>query len=118
MIAFPAGSEIFVVHERVSFARGIDGMCALCRQMLFREPLCAAYFLFLNRARSQVRVLWYDGQGFWLCTKRLSRGTFPIWPKACEGKAGSLVAWHAAQALVAGAACISVVPDWVKISGG
>jgi transposase len=113
VITFPAGCEIFVIHESVSFGRGIDGMCALCRAMLGKEPLSSAYFLFRNRSRSQVRVLWYDGQGLSLCTKRLSMGTFPVWPSAPG--ASSLVAWHAAQALLAGAASIGAVPEWKKI---
>ena len=113
MIAFPAGCEIFVVHESVSFGRGIDGMCALCRAMLDKDPLSSAYFLFRNRSRSQVRVLWYDGQGFSLCTKRLSKGRFPVWP--CAPGPSSMVAWHAAQALLAGAASSGGAPIWKNI---
>jgi hypothetical protein len=115
MISFPAGCEIFVVHEAVSFGRGIDGMCALCRVMLGKEPLSSAYFLFRNRSQTQVRVLWYDGQGFSLCTKRLSTGKFPVWPASSTAPA-SLVSWHKAQALLAGAVSLGGAPLWKKIS--
>ena len=114
MITFPAGCEIVVMHEGVSFGRGIDGMCAICRAVLHREPLSSAYFLFRNRSHTQVRVLWYDGQGFSLCTKRLSVGRFPIWPTSPEPS--SLVAWHAAQSLLAGAASVGAAPIWRKIT--
>jgi transposase len=113
MITFPSGSEIFVVHEGVSFGCGIDGMCALCRSLLQKEPLSSAYFLFRNRTRTQVRVLWYDGQGFSLCTKRLSKGRFPIWPTGAN--TSSAVAWHTAQSLLAGAASVGGAPVWRKI---
>ena len=115
MISFPAGSEIFVLHEPVSFGRGIDGMCALCRIILRKEPLSSAYFLFLSKTRMQVRALWYDGQGFSLCTKRLSKGTFQHWPgKSSEGF--SSVNWYAAQSLFSGGTVSDNSRIWKKIS--
>lgn len=114
MITFPAGCEIFVLHESVSFGCGIDGMCALCRTLMGKEPFSSSYFLFRNRSCSQVRVLWYDGQGFSLCTKRLSKGRFPVWPAGTD--ASTKVAWHAAQSLLAGAMSVGGVPVWRKIS--
>jgi hypothetical protein len=113
MITFPAGCEIVVAHEGVSFGCGIDGMCAVCRAVLAKEPMSSAYFLFRNRTRTQVRVLWYDGQGFSLCTKRLSAGRFPVWP--CTPGPSSMVAWHAAQSLLAGAVSVGGAPVWKKI---
>ena len=101
MLAFPANSEIFVIHEPVSFARGIDGMGALCRALLDQEPLSSAYFLFINKGRTQMRALWFDGQGFSLCTKRLSQGSFRNWPKA-SAEPAQIVRWFEAQILVGG----------------
>lgn len=61
--------------------KGIDGIAAMCRQELGENPLSGAVFLFISRSRKHLRVLSYDGQGFWLCTKRLSSGRFPFWPE-------------------------------------
>jgi transposase len=96
MIAFPAGVEIVVFHTPVRFGCGIDGMCRLCRSVLKREPMSRAYFLFINRAEEQIRILWYDGQGFLLATKRLSKGRFRHWPKASDS-AESIVTFFEAQ---------------------
>lgn len=82
MISFPANTEIVLFHNPVSFGCGIDGMSRYCRVLLNRDPMERGYFLFTNRSREQIRVLWYDGQGFLLCTKRLSSGKFNYWPKA------------------------------------
>jgi transposase len=84
MIAVPAMIPVYVVHEPVSFGRGIDGMRGLCLQILKKDPIERGYFLFINRRRNQVRALWYDGQGFVLATKRLSMGRFQNWPKLGE----------------------------------
>jgi transposase len=84
MIAVPAMISVYVVHEAVSFARGIDGMRGLCIQLLKQDPFDRGYFFFINKRRNQVRVIWYDGQGFVLATKRLSSGKFQNWPKHGE----------------------------------
>jgi transposase len=101
MIAFPANADMVVVHTPVSFACGIDGMCRYCRVILSREPMERAYFLFINKRREKVRVLWYDGQGFVLCMKRLSHGTFKNWPKQGESYS-SIATFFQAHALIAG----------------
>jgi len=81
MISFPANTDIFVSHNPVSFGCGIDGMIRYCQIILKKEPLSKAYFMFINKNKKQIRVLWYDGQGFLLCTKRSSKGSFLNWPK-------------------------------------
>jgi transposase len=116
MIAFPANADMVVVHTPVSFACGIDGMCRYCRIILNREPMERAYFLFINKRREKVRVLWYDGQGFVLCMKRLSRGTFRNWPKHGE-TFSSIATFFQAHALIAGGEIESSksLPMWTTI---
>ena len=84
MIAIPSGVVIVVVHEPVSFSCGIDGMRGHCISIVAMDPFDKGYFLFVNKQRTQVRVVWYDGQGFLLTTKRLSTGRFKAWPKRGE----------------------------------
>lgn len=80
MIQVPPNVSVFVMHEPVSFRNGIDGMAAIARTVLAKEPMDGALFAFRNRQRHMVRVLFYDGSGYWLCTKRLSKGRFSAWP--------------------------------------
>lgn len=101
MIAFPANVELVVVHTPVSFSCGIDGMRRYCQIILQRDPIDCGYFLFKNRCGDKARVLWFDGQGFCLFTKRLSKGCFREWPKHGES-ASSIASFFEAQALIAG----------------
>jgi transposase len=80
MIQLTPHMQIFVAVESIDFRKGIDGLAAICRQKLEIDPFSGALFLFRNRARTTLKILVYDGQGFWLCTKRLSKGTFHWWP--------------------------------------
>ncbi len=66
--------------EPADFRRGIDGLAALCRQRLREDPMAGAIFVFRNRRGSALKLLSYDGQGFWLCQKRLSQGRLNWWP--------------------------------------
>ena len=84
MIALPRGVAVFVVHKPVSFGCGIDGMRGYCLSLTKNDPLEKGYFLFINKSRTQVRVIWYDGQGFALFAKRLSQCRFVHWPRDGE----------------------------------
>ncbi len=85
MIQLPANAQVFVMHEPISFHNGIDGTSAIARLILNKEPLDGAFFVFRNKRGHSLRLLFYDGSGFWLCTKRLSKGTFKrAWPNGSE----------------------------------
>jgi transposase len=73
-------SRIFLAVSPVDFRQGIAGLAALCRQTLSENPLGGAVYVFRNRTGTTLKLLAYDGQGFWLCTKRLSQGRFHWWP--------------------------------------
>lgn len=81
MLQISPSMRIFVCTQLVDFRKGIDGLAAFCRNKLDRDPFQGALFVFRNRSRSSIRCLIYDGQGFWLCTKRLSKGKFQWWPE-------------------------------------
>lgn len=82
MIQITPHMRILVAVEPVDFRKGIDGLAALCRQVLASDPLGGALFVFCSRRRHAIKFLTYDGQGFWLCQKRLSQGRFQHWPQA------------------------------------
>ena len=82
MIQFPANANVIVMHEPISFRNGIDGTAGIARRVLQSEPMDGAFFIFRNKLGHMLRILYFDGSGFWLCTKRLSTGRFTAaWPK-------------------------------------
>jgi transposase len=81
MLQLTPQSRILVAVEPADFRAGIDRLCGVCRQQLQQNPLEGAVFVFRNRRATAIKLLVYDGQGFWLCTKRLSSGRFHWWPQ-------------------------------------
>ena len=81
MIQITPQMRILLAVEPVDLRKGIDGLAALCRQKLQSEPFEGALFVFSSRRRKTVKILVYDGQGFWVCQKRLSQGRFQWLPQ-------------------------------------
>lgn len=101
MIQLTPQMRILVCVEPVDFRRGIDGLCGLCRQALLSDPFSGTVFVFRNRRATAVKILAYDGQGYWLCQKRLSQGQFRHWPQAKGQPACPLLA-HELHVLLCG----------------
>jgi transposase len=78
MIQFTAHMRILVSTTPLDMRKGIDAISAEVKRFLQQDPMSGAVFLFISRSRKSLRILTYDGQGFWLCTKRLSAGKFPF----------------------------------------
>src|SRR5260221_232962 len=76
MIQITPQMRVLVAIELVDFRRGIDGLAQLCRSILTSDPMDGTLFVFRSRAGKSIKLLVYDGQGFWLCQKRLSAGKF------------------------------------------
>jgi transposase len=74
--------RILLAVEPADFRKGIDSLCRMCRDVLRADPMSGTVFVFRNRPGTAVKILTYDGQGFWLCQKRLSVGRFRWWPTA------------------------------------
>jgi transposase len=90
MIQVTPQMRLLMAVEPVDFRKGIDGLVAVCRQRLDIDPIRGALFVFASRSRKSIRILAYDGQGYWLCQKRLSQGRFAWWPGAGQGATASL----------------------------
>ncbi|MGH7105132.1 MAG: IS66 family insertion sequence element accessory protein TnpB [Acetobacteraceae bacterium] len=99
MIQLTAATRILVAVEPVDFRGGIDALAALARSRLRADPYGGTLIVFRNRRRTAVKLLTYDGQGFWLATKRLSRGRFPHWP---AGSGTAALAAHELAVLLMG----------------
>lgn len=82
MLALPSQLPIYIAVKPVDFRKGIDGLQKLCKNKLAQDPFSGAVFVFRNSRRHGIKILWYDGQGFFLCLKRLSTGKFSWWPKS------------------------------------
>ena len=80
MIQVTAQTRVLVAMASVDFRKGIDGLARVCKAALASDPMSGAVFVFRNRRGTAVKILVYDGQGFWLCQKRLSTGRFRFWP--------------------------------------
>jgi transposase len=91
--------RVVVAVEPADFRRGIDGLARLCQEVLGQDPFSGWVFVFRNRRATAVKVLAYDGQGFWLCHKRLSSARFRWWP-TCRDKAAATLSAHQLQVLL------------------
>ena len=100
MIQVTPQMRVFVATEPADFRCGIDGLARRVRAVLEDDPMSGAVFVFRNRRSSALKLLCYDGQGFWLCQKRLSDGRFRHWPRG--GEPGAMLAPHELAVLLSG----------------
>ena len=115
MIQITPQLRILVAIEAIDGRKGIDSLTQLCREKLNSDPFSGCLFIFRNRSARAIRILAYDGQGFWLATKRLSKGRFRWWPTGTE--AGCTLRAHQAQLLLAGGnPDIEAAPVWRWLS--
>lgn len=116
MLQIAPQMKILVAVDAVDFRKGIDGLVQLCKQSLQQDPFAGAVFVFRNRRSTALKALVYDGQGFWLCHKRLSIGRFCWWPSGDGGAvngAKSLAAHQLSVLFSAGNPDrTAAAPDW------
>jgi len=74
----PAQVTIYAAAAPIDLRRSFDGLAAAARDVLGDDPRSGALFLFFNRSRDRVKILWYDRTGFCLLYKRLDRGGFRV----------------------------------------
>lgn len=80
MLQITPQHRLLLAIEPQDFRKGIDSLKAICKQALLLDPFSGTLFIFANRAKTSVKILVYDGNGFWLCQKRFSKGKLAWWP--------------------------------------
>lgn len=103
--------RILVALEPVDGRKGIDSLAHLCREKLAEDPFSGCVFVFRNKSGKTLTLLSYDGQGFWLARKRLSKGRFLWWPSG-QDSVLSLEAYQAQILMAAGDPSARAAPVW------
>jgi transposase len=114
VIALTPRMRVLVPVAPTDFRCGIDGLARRVRQALAEDPFGGAVFVFRNRRGTAIKLLAYDGQGFWLCQKRLSQGRFRHWPTGQSGQA--LASQERAMLLVGGNWAAAGAPVWRAVA--
>jgi transposase len=79
MFAIGPATRIYLATGATDLRQGFEGLYGLVRDRLQLEPLSGHLFIFCNKERNRTKVLFWDGSGLWVCTKRLEKGRFS-WP--------------------------------------
>ena len=83
MLSFAGSLKVFVALEPCDMRKGFNGLYAAVTERLGEDPKSGALFVFCNRRRTRLKILYWDRTGLWVLTKRLEEGTF-AWPKVIE----------------------------------
>lgn len=83
MLSFAGALQVYVALEACDLRKSFNGLEGLVRERLKEDPLRGALFVFTNRSRTRLKILYWDGSGQWVLNKRLEKGTFS-WPKSAE----------------------------------
>lgn len=85
MIPVPASTRVWLAAGVTDMRKGFNGLSALAETVLEQDPFCGHLFVFRGRRGDLLKMIWFDGQGACLFSKRLEKGRF-VWPSAAQGK--------------------------------
>jgi transposase len=89
MIPFGPATRIFLAAGATDMRKSFEGLSDLVRHQFKEDPLSGHLFVFANRRKTRLKVLYWDGSGTWVCAKRLEKGCFS-WPRADSSEGGPL----------------------------
>jgi transposase len=93
MLMLPPSVRIYAAAQPVDMRKSFDGLSAMVRHQFGQDPLSGCLFVFFNRPRDRVKLLWWDRGGYWLLAKRLERGSFSgSWHSQPDGRTQELAA--------------------------
>lgn len=118
MIQITAQMRVLVAIESVDGRKGIDSLVRLCQDRLAEDPFSGCVFVFRSRSGTAIRLLTYDGQGYWLAQKRLSKGRFVWWPEVTNDDAAKPLEAYEAQLLLAAGdvSRVRAAPMWRRVT--
>jgi transposase len=79
MLTFSSAQHVYLASGSTDLRKSIDGLAALVQERFGLNPFTSSLFVFCNRERNKLKLLYWDHNGFWLFYRRLERGTFQ-WP--------------------------------------
>ena len=85
MLSLPSSARILAAREPVDMRKSFNGLFAAASNELGEDPTSGTLFLFSNRKRNLLKILYWDGSGLWVLAKRLEKGRFS-WPASGESK--------------------------------
>jgi len=85
MIPVPSNTKVWLAAGVTDMRKGFNGLASLAEQVLRQDPYSGHLFVYRGRRGDLVKVIWWDGQGACLFSKRLERGRF-VWPSPVDGK--------------------------------
>lgn len=88
MLNCTTATRVFVATAPVDLRGSFNKLFALTQSVLQQDPLSGHWFVFANRRRNRIKLLFWDGSGLWVCAKRLEKGRF-TWPEG-EGSSSTL----------------------------
>jgi transposase len=77
-VIFDRATTVYLATGHVDLRWGFDALTGMVKDRMYEDPRSGALFVFLNARRTRLKVLFYDGTGYWLLHKRLDKGTFPM----------------------------------------
>jgi transposase len=99
MLSFNGGLKVYVALEPCDMRKSFHGLSAMVRNQLELDPLCGAAYLFTNKSRNLIKILYFDSTGYWVVAKRLEKGRFS-WPRDIDGGRRTLVLKPTALAML------------------
>lgn len=108
MLTFSGSLRVWVCLAAVDMRKSFHGLAAVVRSSLGGDPLDGSVFLFTNRRRDLIKILYWDGTGLWVMAKRLEKGTYS-WPREPAG---------GARAVRIEAAALAMITDGIDLRGG
>ena len=94
MIQLTPHMRILLACEPIDFRKGLDSLVAVCRDRFQCDPFSGTLFLFRNKSGTALKMIIYDGHGYWLFWRRFSKGTLHWWPPGGGEKLTPLAAQH------------------------